>query len=250
MNAVASPTKVTSTARGKAAASTQPPAPAWAALLDAITQDLGRVYSRVAEVSDKLGSDEGEIGVLLDMAQQRVGEALEMLTKNQPTKALTDDAFSALGKPLALLLGAAAMARDLEVDIFSDTIVRAHSLLDECQNNLDSQAIGKMLPEEQAVTISAPPAQDARPVKEYGTAAERLALACQACHEIMKLAEAMQLINEAHGEEDHPITHGIMARIVVLSEIIFNGAELHGEDPVQWGTLPMNELRRAFQGAL
>jgi hypothetical protein len=236
--------------RPKPAAPSQPPVPAWATLLDAITQDLGRVYSTVAEVAEKLLGDEGEIVVLLDMALAQTAEVLDMLTKNQPTQALTDDAFYALGKPLALLLGAAAMIRELEVDIFSDIIVRAHALLDECQNNLDSQAIGTMLPEGQTITISTAPAKDPRPVKEYGTLAERLKIAREANHEIMKLAEAMQIVNNAVGDEEHPITHGMMARIIVLSEIVFHGAELHGDDPVHVGTLPMNELRRAYKGAL
>lgn len=249
MNAVATPPKTARAVRSKPAAPSQPPAPAWATLLDAIKQDLSRVYSTVAEVAEKLLGEEGEIVVLLDMALARVGETLDTLTKNQPTKALTDDAFYALGKPLALLLGAAAMARELQVDIFSDTIVRAHALLDECQNNLDSQAIGKMLPEGQTITISEPQAQDSRPVAKYGTAAERLELARSACYEIQKLAEAMQLVNDEHGAEEHPITHGIMARIIVLSEIVYHGAELGG-DPERVGTLPMFELRRSFMGAL
>lgn len=249
MNAVATPPKAARAARGKPVAPAQPPVPAWAPLLDAITQDLGRVYSTVAEVAEKLLGDEGEIVVLLDMALAHTAEVLDMLTKNQPTQALTDDAFYALGKPLALLLGAAAMTRDLEVDIFSDTIVRAHAMLDECQDNLDSQAIGKLLPEGQTVTISESQAQDSRPVAKYGTAAERLELARSACYEIQKLAEAMQLVNDEHGAEEHPITHGIMARIIVLSEIVYHGAELGG-DPERVGTLPMFELRRSFRGAL
>ncbi|MGV3679804.1 MAG: hypothetical protein ACO1PM_08770 [Acidovorax sp.] len=250
MNAVATPLKAARASRGKPAAPAQPPVPAWATLLDAITQDLGRVYSTVAEVAEKLLGNEGEIVVLLDMALAHISATLDMLTKNQPTQALTDDAFYTLGKPLALLLGAAAMTRELKVDIFSDTIVRAHAMLDECQDNLDSQAIGKLLPEGQTITISAPPAADPHDVAEHGSAVDRRELARQANLEIMKLAEAMQLINEAHGEEEHPITHGIMARIIVLSEIVFSGAELHGDDPAEFGTDSIEVLRRAFKGVL
>lgn len=40
----------------------------------------------------------------------------------------------------------------------------------------------------------------------------------------------------------------IMARIVVLSEIVFHAAALHGEGRSK--SRPLNELRRAFKGGL
>lgn len=224
--------------------------PEWSVLLARIQQDMLEVHGKVAEISDHIGSVEAEIGTLLDLANELTSEALGMLSDGTPTRGIVEDVFYKLVRPLALLQGAASMARSLKVDVFSDAISRAYSLLDECYDNLDHGILGKLLPEGQPITFAEPPAKDQRPEKEYGTAAQRLELACQACHEIMKLAEAMQLVNEAHGEEEHPIAHGIMARIIVLSEIVFHGAELHGEDPAQWGTLPMNELRRAFKGAL
>ncbi len=85
---------------------------------------------------------------------------------------------------------------------------------------------------------------------KFGTTAERLELARQACLEIQKLAEAMQIVNAEHRFEEHPITHGIMARIIVLSEIVFNGAELHGDDPENFGSRPLEDLMRYFKGAM
>lgn len=243
MNAVATPPKTSRAPRAKAAAPAQPPVPAWATLLDAIKQDLSRVHSIVAEVAEELLGDEGEIVVLLDMATAHIGEAHGMLVRGQPTQALTDNVFYALGKPLALLLGAAAMTRELEVDIFSDTIVRAHSMLDECQDNLDSQAIGKLMPESCATTpaevASTGQADDAEAWRE---------LAFDANFEIQKLAEGMQIINEALGNEDHPMVHGIMARINTLTTIVFLAARLYPGPPEDWGSPTLDELRGQFKG--
>ena len=79
--------------------------------------------------------------------------------------------------------------------------------------------------------------------------AECLELARQATYEITKLAETMQLVaNQLSTEEDHPITHGLMARIIVLSEITFHAAALHGEGRAE--STPLKELQRAFKGAM
>ena len=79
--------------------------------------------------------------------------------------------------------------------------------------------------------------------------AECIELARQATYEIQKLAEAMQLVaDQLSTEEDHPITHGLMARIIVLSEITFHAAALHGEGRAE--STPLKELQRAFKGAM
>lgn len=77
--------------------------------------------------------------------------------------------------------------------------------------------------------------------------AECLELARQATYEIEKLAEAMQVMAEHFGNEEHPIANGIAARTIVLSEIVFHAAALHGEGRSK--SRPLNELRRAFKGA-
>lgn len=79
--------------------------------------------------------------------------------------------------------------------------------------------------------------------------AECIELARQATYEIQKLAEAMQLVtDQLSTEEDHPITHGLMARIIVLSEITFHAAALHGRGRSE--SAPLKELQRAFKGAI
>ena len=68
-----------------------------------------------------------------------------------------------------------------------------------------------------------------------------------ACYEIQCLAEAMQIVAEKFGSsEDQPVAHGIMARIIVLSEIVYHAAQLHGEAPMA----TLAELRNSFKGRL
>lgn len=76
--------------------------------------------------------------------------------------------------------------------------------------------------------------------------AECLELARQANYEIQKLAESMQVLAEHFGNEEHPVVNGIAARIIVLSEIVFNAAVLHGEGRAE--SLPLDKLKWAFKG--
>lgn len=78
--------------------------------------------------------------------------------------------------------------------------------------------------------------------------AECLELARQAVYEIQKLAEAMQLVAEQMGNEDHPIAHGVMARIFLLADIAYHAAALHGEGRIE--SHPLQKLQRAFKGAI
>ncbi len=91
---------------------------------------------------------------------------------------------------------------------------------------------------------AAPRNQTSYPSEE----AECLELARQANYEIQRLAETMQVLAEHFGNEDHPIANGIAARIIVLSEIVFNAAALHGQGRAE--SLPANKLQRAFKGGL
>lgn len=77
--------------------------------------------------------------------------------------------------------------------------------------------------------------------------AECLELARQATYEIQKLAETMQTVMEQVGnEEDQPIAHGLMARIIVLTGIAYNAAALHGLGRSK--SRPLKELQRVFKG--
>lgn len=78
--------------------------------------------------------------------------------------------------------------------------------------------------------------------------AKCIELARQAAYEIQKLAEAMQIVNMQLATEDHPMTNGIMARIIALSEIVFHAAALHGEGRHE--SRPLKELQRAFEGGI
>lgn len=77
---------------------------------------------------------------------------------------------------------------------------------------------------------------------------ECLELARQANYEIQKLAESMQVMAEHFGNEEHPVVNGIAARIIVLSEIVFNAAALHGEGRAE--SLPVDKLKWAFMGRI
>lgn len=75
--------------------------------------------------------------------------------------------------------------------------------------------------------------------------AARLELARVANLEISKLAEAAANVCS---DDDQPIFHGIMARISLLSDIIFYAMRLHGEE-VEGGQ-DMKSLERAYKGFL
>lgn len=99
--------------------------------------------------------------------------------------------------------------------------------------------------------VSRPTAPGAAPrnlTTDASEEAECLELARQANYEIQRLAETMQVLAEHFGNEDHPIANGIAARIIVLSEIVFNAAALHGQGRAE--SLPADKLQRAFRGGL
>jgi hypothetical protein len=75
--------------------------------------------------------------------------------------------------------------------------------------------------------------------------AARLELSRRANLEIFKLAEAAENVCN---DEDHPIYHGIMARIKTLSEVIYYAQRLHGDSD---GDEPdLQALQRVFRGML
>lgn len=89
-----------------------------------------------------------------------------------------------------------------------------------------------------------PPTQPTNASEE----AECLELARQAAYEIQKLAETMQVMAEHFGNEEHPIANGIAARTIVLAEIVFHAAALHGEGRAE--STPLDKLQRAFKGRI
>lgn len=66
-----------------------------------------------------------------------------------------------------------------------------------------------------------------------------------ACYEIQTLARAMQALPQDISDADvHPVTHGIMARIIVLTEIVHHAACLHGGPPM----VTLSELKNSYKG--
>ena len=58
----------------------------------------------------------------------------------------------------------------------------------------------------------------------------------------------MQVMAEHFGNEEHPIANGIAARTIVLAEIVFHAAALHGEGRAE--STPLDKLQRAFKGRI
>ena len=75
--------------------------------------------------------------------------------------------------------------------------------------------------------------------------AERMELSRQANLEIFKMAEAAA---EVCQDDDRPIFHGMMARIKILSEIVYYAQRLHGES--EGGEPDMQALQRVFKGMM
>lgn len=73
----------------------------------------------------------------------------------------------------------------------------------------------------------------------------RLELSRQANHEISMLAKAAANICQ---DDDRPIYHGMMARIQVLSEIIYYSQRLH--DETEGDEPDVHALQRVFKGMI
>lgn len=143
MNAVATPPKAVRRGLTEAIKSQTPD---WATLLLCLTNDMREVTDALAVIGNKVGPDEPAIGKLIDCAHDDIYRVKRSLDARPLSVATTDAAYEALYKPLAHLQGASAMAKMLEVDIFSGAIDRAATLLDEVHNSLSDQVIGVMLP--------------------------------------------------------------------------------------------------------
>lgn len=367
MNAVVTPTRKTAKPAlkpSKPAASPNEALPDWDQLARCVSNDLDEANAQISALADSVGSGPdpmSSIGTLLDEAHRYVSEIRESIQTRPLTQWITDEAYTAMFKPLAIVEGAMAIAEKVEADIISPVLRVVHEKLDEAQNSLADQVLGKMLPttletEYTAAAVknafatigdllhaasmtdephqwsgdsdrllrtasrladeasdrppapadfasiafdiaalirgcrvmpgdsespertellgeaekhldwlaettdccdpgadrpslrTAQPAVQAQPTDSREDAAYR-ELARSACYEIQKLAEAMQIVNEQTATEDHPMAHGIMARIILLSEIVFYCAALHNgiREDLEGG---IKELQRKFRGAL
>lgn len=85
----------------------------------------------------------------------------------------------------------------------------------------------------------------ATPEHTQEDSAARMELSRQSTLEISKLAEAAANICQ---DDDHPIFHGIMARIQTLSDIIYYAQRLHGKDEEHHPDT--QSLQRCFKGML
>jgi len=75
----------------------------------------------------------------------------------------------------------------------------------------------------------------------------RRQLAFDANYEISKLAEVASKICQ---DDDHPMYHGIMARIQTLSEIVHHTLRLDGETDAESGRPALKTLERVYKGML
>ncbi len=75
--------------------------------------------------------------------------------------------------------------------------------------------------------------------------AARMELSLQATLEISMLAKAASNICQ---DDDHPVYHGMMARIQTLTEIIYYSQKLHGESEGDEPDMPA--LQRVFEGMI
>lgn len=360
MNAVATPAQATRKA-GCSATQRAEAGPAWDSLAKAVSFDMAEAMAQIIALSNSASSGPGSmssIATLLDQAHLHLGQIQANIDVRPLTKAVTDEAYTAMFKPLSFIEGAIAMAIKFEPDIITPVLRVVHEKLDEAQNNLGDQALGAMLPDALTTALDTPAPRDAiqvafgevetllnaaymteedhawsadsdrllciahgladeayirppvgaeidrvafdtaaliraaRLVPGDGESPERKILLDQAaahlnwitgssedccdpgaprpsapsaaaedasrsadlrecaraaCYEIQSLAQAMQTISERdNAAENHPVVHGVMARIIVLSEIVYHAALLHGEAPMA----TLTELKNSFKGRL
>ncbi|MDZ7863352.1 hypothetical protein [Acidovorax sp.] len=205
MNAVATPSK---TARRGLTEAIKPQNPDWETLLQCMLNDMSEVTSDVAEIADKIGPDEPAIGRLLDSALDELHAVKRSLDVRPLYAETTNAAYEALYKPLAYLQGAAAMAKLLEVDIFSMVIERSTGLLDDVHNNFSGQVIGVLLP-----TQAAAPAA--------GSAAAEVA-------------------EDPTNRSWHDVINDVMARQLAATHVLSQWVD-HADCPAGYGLLTLME---------
>lgn len=244
MNAFATPARAkNSSASGKKAQAQNPPADRTATHnfpADAIKAAFGKVEVLLSEayMTDEGHEWSGNSDRLLSIAQGLADKA--EIAPPQGTR-ISQVAFDIA----ALICAARLVPGDKEGPRRKALIDQAAvhlNWLTECDTS-GSDCCDPGVPRP-APPNTTPPGQPTGTSEE----AECLELARQATYEIEKLAEAMQVMSEHFGNEDHPIANGIAARTIVLSEIIFHAAALHGEGRAE--SRPLQELQRAFKGRI
>lgn len=140
MNAVATPTlRTTAKTAKKTGAATKPSTSL--SLLEAIRGDLQGARATITQIANSIGPMEADVGLLLDMAAGGVGRSVEYLQSASLTGAACEDARGETAQTCALLRGAASLAKGMEVDIHSPSIISVCELVDESDNNLDRLSI-------------------------------------------------------------------------------------------------------------
>ena len=140
MNAVATPTlKTTAKTAKKTGAATKTSTSL--SLLEAIQSDLKEARATITHIANSIGPTEADIGLLLDMAAGGVGRSVEYLQSAPLMGAACEDARGETAQTCALLRGAASLAKGMEVDIHSASIISVCEIVDESDNNLDRLSI-------------------------------------------------------------------------------------------------------------
>src|SRR3989344_4041343 len=140
MSAVATPTlKKTAKTAKKTGAATKPSTSL--SLLEAIRGDLQGARATITQIANFIGPMETDVGLLLDMAAGGVGRSVEYLQSAPLTGAACEDARGETAQTCALLRGAASLAKGMEVDIHSPSIISVCEIVDESDNNLDRLSI-------------------------------------------------------------------------------------------------------------
>ena len=243
MNAVATPARTkNSSASGKKAQAQNPPANRTATHnypVDSIKAAFGQVEVLLSEayMTDEGHDWSGNSDRLLSIAQGLADKA--EIDPPQGTR-IAQVAFDIA----ALICAARLVPGDKEGPRRKALIDQAAvhlNWLTECDTS-GSDCCDPGVPRP-APPNATPPSQPTSTSEE----AECLELARQANYEIQRLAETMQVLAEHFGNEEHPIANGIAARTIVLSEIVFHAAALHGEGRAE--STSLTKLQRAFKGS-
>ncbi|WP_225782634.1 hypothetical protein [Xenophilus sp. Marseille-Q4582] len=197
--------------------------------------------------ADKAAGDEGDSGsTLLFFAQIEISKALRSAAPNS-------DAMRDLGRSVfdiqALVQGCAALhvgdGRGLLAQQADAVLESLHPMIDT-GTAFWPKAPAPEPPAAEPVSEAVPPAPAADPDAE-----RRFDLAREVNHEIAKLAEGVIKLLEIERDDDFPMYHGMLQRIVLLSSINFFAMQLHGDGDGRksWGDdADVGNMERAYRG--
>ncbi|MFN7155207.1 MAG: hypothetical protein ACK4OE_16095 [Acidovorax sp.] len=215
-----------------------PPAPETEYTAEAIKNAFATIGDllHAASMTDEPPQWSGDSDRLLRMASRLANEASDRLPAPVDYESIAFDIA-------ALIRGCRVMPGESESSERTGLLGEAEKHLDWLAETTDCCDPGADRPSLRTAQL----AVQAEPTDSREEAAYR-ELARNASYEIQKLAEAMQIVNMQIATEDHPMTNGIMARIILLSEIVFYAAALHGGSRADW-EVGLDELQRKFRGA-